>query len=297
VECNFCHVEDHFEKDDKKPKLIARKMMQMTLALDKGTFEGDRRVTCYSCHRGTTDPVATSELAVKVHETPKENPSTPPAPSFPTVAQIIDHYIEALGGAAALEKITSRVEVGNGQLRGESSQVEIFTKAPGKQALIQHSVNGDDATVFDGTAGWFAVPKRPVHEMNDADIAGARIDAVLQFPLHIRQVFPDLRIQYPETVAGHEAYLLLATQPGQPPMRLYFDKESGLLVRVVRYSESPLGRVPLQIKYADYRDVDGVQVPFRLTYSRAGGSSILQIDEVHQNVPIDAAHFAKPAPR
>jgi len=160
------------------------------------------------------------------------------------VAQIIDHYIEALGGAAALEKITSRVEVGNGQLRGESSQVEIFTKAPGKQALIQHSVNGDDATVFDGTAGWFAVPKRPVHEMNDADIAGARIDAVLQFPLHIRQVFPDLRIQYPETVAGHEAYLLLATQPGQPPVRLYFDKESGLLVRVVRYSESPWAGCP-----------------------------------------------------
>jgi photosynthetic reaction center cytochrome c subunit len=297
VECNFCHVEGHFDKDDKKPKQIARQMMQMTLALDEGTFEGDRRVTCYSCHRGTTDPVATSELAVKMNAPSAANYDVQQTQSLPTVAQIIDHYIQAVGGAAALEQIISRVQVGIIQKHGESSRVEILTEAPNKQALVQHAANGDEATVFDGIAGWVAAPKRPVREMNDADIAGARMDADLRFPLHIRQMFPDLRIQYPETIAGRGAYLLLATQVGQPSMQLYFDKDSGLLVRVTRYSESPLGRVPLQIDYADYRDVDGVQVAFRLTYSRAGGSSIIQIDEVHQNVPIDAAHFAKLAPQ
>jgi hypothetical protein len=297
VECNFCHVEGHFDKDDKKPKQIARQMMQMTLALDKGAFDGDRRVTCYSCHRGMTDPVATSELAVNVHAARTASPGTPPTPSLPTVAHIIDHYIEAVGGAAALEKITSRVQVGKSQSRGESSKIEILRQGPGKQAFVQHSPNGDETSVFDGTAGWFAAPKRPIREMNAADIAAARMDADLQFPLHIWQMFPDLRIQYPDIIAGRDAYQLLATQVGQPSMQLYFDKDSGLLVRVTRYSESPLGRVPLQIEYADYREVDGVQVPFRLIYSRAGSCSIIQIDEVHQNVPIDNVHFVKPGPQ
>jgi hypothetical protein len=270
-------------------------MMRMTLALNEGSFAGDRRVTCYSCHRGKTDPVSTSELAVNVRMPFTANAS--PTQSLPTIAQIIDHYTESAGGAAALEKITSRVELGSGQIHGNSFKVEIVTQSPGRQAIVQHSSNGDEETVFDGTAGWFAVPKRPVHEMNDADIAGVRMDADLQFPLHIRQIFPDLRIQYPETIAGREAYLLLATQPGQLPVRLYFDKDSGLLVRVVRYSESPLGRVPTQIDYADYRDVDGIQVPFQLTISQAGTSSLIQIDEVHHNVPIASSKFAKPQSR
>src|SRR6202051_2040821 len=57
VECEFCHVEGAFEKDDKKPKQTARKMMEMMFAINKENFEGHREVTCYSCHRGSADPV------------------------------------------------------------------------------------------------------------------------------------------------------------------------------------------------------------------------------------------------
>src|SRR6202049_4593063 len=58
VECDFCHVQGAFEKDDKKPKQTARKMMEMMFAINKENFDGHRVVTCNSCHRGSTDPAA-----------------------------------------------------------------------------------------------------------------------------------------------------------------------------------------------------------------------------------------------
>ncbi len=133
--------------------------------------------------------------------------------------------------------------------------------------------------------------------MHDADLTAARVDADLQFPLHIQQLFPELRLEYPEKINDRDAYLLVALREGQPPAKLSFDEQSGLLIRVVRYAETPLGRDPTQIDYADYRDVDGVQVPFRVTTSHPASTNTIQLETVQQNIPIDATKFAKPKPR
>jgi hypothetical protein len=108
-------------------------------------------------------------------------------------------------------------------------------------------------------------------------------------------LFPELHVEYPEKVGDREAYVLLCVMEGQPAAKLYFDEQSNLLLRVVRYADSPLGLDPTQIDYADYRDVGGVQVPFRVTLSQPGSSSTMQIEQVQQNVSIDGTKFAKPA--
>src|SRR5579863_921140 len=59
VECDYCHVQGAFEKDDKKNKQTARRMMEMMFAINKDNFEGHREVTCYSCHRGSAKPAGT----------------------------------------------------------------------------------------------------------------------------------------------------------------------------------------------------------------------------------------------
>src|SRR5205085_8683685 len=108
VECEFCHTQGAFEKDDKKPKEVARKMMQMQFAINKDNFKGERVITCFSCHRGSHDPVGTpiiSEEEPKPSEAPKTS-----AGATPTADQVIDKYIQAVGGAEALQKITSRVQ-------------------------------------------------------------------------------------------------------------------------------------------------------------------------------------------
>lgn len=149
-------------------------------------------------------------------------------------------------------------------------------------------------TVFDGHEGWSSMPGRPVRDMHGTDLDAAEMDADLHFPLHIKQVFAELRVEYPENIGGGEAYVVSGIRVGQPPVKFYFDEQSGLLERLVRYAPSPLGLVPTRIDYADYRNVDGVETPFRRTIAQPGESFTFHVEKVRQNVPIDDAQFAKP---
>jgi len=124
----------------------------------------------------------------------------------------------------------------------------------------------------------------------------ARIDADLYFPLHVKTLYENFRVDSGEKIEGHDTYLVVGRSETQPPLRLCFDKESGLLLRLIRYAETPLGRNPTQIDYADYRDANGLKVPFRWTLSRPGNQFTIQVEQLQQNVPVDDARFAAPPP-
>jgi photosynthetic reaction center cytochrome c subunit len=309
VECGFCHVEEHFEKDDKKPKSTARSMMRMVAAVNKKDFEGQREITCYSCHRGARDPVAvpTIDAGPQNSDVHREPASGKFPTDLPTVSQLLQSYITALGGEAAIEGVTSRIEKGTMSFAGQSVRIEVFSeslekqppdmRAAAKQAIVRHLSGGNSSTVFDGQSGWFALPGRAPREIEGADLESLRMDADLEFPLHIREFYPELHVEYPETVLGAEAYALYAERNGQTAAKFYFDEQSGLLVRVVRYAESALGPQPTQVDYADYRSVGRVKIPFRRMLAEPGGRSVEQIEEVQDNVPIDDATFAKPVSR
>jgi outer membrane lipoprotein-sorting protein len=297
VECNYCHVPDHFDKDDKKPKQIARDMMRMMLTIDKDNFRGYREVTCYSCHRGALKPQATPIIAREVQPT-QQTAATPADESLsatlPTSDQLIARYVQALGGAAAIENVTSREEQGTSTKGGKTVGIEVFEQDPNKRAVVRHTTAGDSISVFDGREGWAQMPGS-IRDMHGAELDAARIDADLHFSLHLKEIFADLRVEYPEKVGGRDAYVLVGADEELTPVKLYFDEQSGLLVRMVRYADSPLGLAPTEIDYGDYRDVEGVQTPFRWTIAEPDGTSTIQLNVVRQNVPIDDARFAKPA--
>jgi hypothetical protein len=297
VECDFCHVERAFEKDDKKPKQTARKMMQMMFAINKDNFDGQRQVTCYSCHRGSMRPVSTP--LITVNET---KPSTDAVniqsadSSMPAADAVIQKYIKALGGADAVDEISSRVQKGKVIGVGEQPVViDIYTQKPGKRISIMHLPDIDSVTAYNGKEGWTGSTGRPSRPMNSGDVDAAAMDADLQFATHIPQRFSDLKTVREEAIAGHPAYLVVGSREGYPPAEMYFDAGSGLLVRLVRYAETVLGRNPTQIDYADYRVVDGVKTPFRWTIGRPSGSFTIQVEQLQQNVPIDDKKFVKPA--
>ena len=295
VQCDYCHEMGSFDKDDKKPKQIARKMIEMMSAINKNNFEGHREVTCYSCHRGAVKPLSTpvitdQEVKLAFPEEPKEEESSNPA----AVDQLLDKYVGALGGANAIQKISTRIGKGTIALGANKFSFEVFEKAPNKRVSVMRLPNGDSITAFDGNSGWLAVPGQPLRDMSGAELYAARLDADFYFPLRVKQLFMELRTGKSEKIGDREVTSVVGTKEGQPPVKLYFDPQSGLLVRLLRYAESPLGRVPTQIDYTDYRDVAGVRTPFRWTISRPGGRFTIQLENVQQNVPIDDAKFAKP---
>ncbi len=305
VECEYCHVrQDHgpgmaFDKDDKKPKVIARKMIQMMFAINKDNFEGKREVTCFSCHRGAADPVGTPLVATE-DAAPEAGGEKKPvaAPGvLPTADQVFDKYLTASGGADAIQKISSRVEKGTlTAFGGQHFPVDVYSKTPDKRISVMHLPGGESVTGFDGHSGWLSVPGRPPHIMNAEENAAARMDADLHFPVDVKTQSRIWVVAPGEKIDGHDTAQAVGRTESQPPLRLYFDSQSGLLLRLVRYSETPLGRLPTQIDYSDYRDADGVKLPYRWSLARPGNRFTIQVDELHQNVPVDDAKFVAPPP-
>jgi photosynthetic reaction center cytochrome c subunit len=307
VECEFCHVQGaggrlEFEKDDKKQKETARKMIAMMFAINKDNFDGHREVTCNSCHRGSPDPVGTppvmtEESKVEAKSAPaeaKKEDGDAKEPAGPPADQLLDKYVQALGGAAAIDKITTRVAKGTIEVGDKSFSIDLYSKDPEKRISFTHMLGGDSVTAFNGQEGWLGTVGRPMREMHGPDLDGAAIDADLHLATHLRRIFTKLNTRGTEKIGDHDVYEVVGQREDKPPLRLYFDKESGLLVRLVRFGETPLGRLPTQIDYADYRVADGVKVPFRWTLARPNGRFTIQVTELKQNVPVDDAKFAKP---
>lgn len=304
VECDFCHVEREFDKDDKKPKNIARKMMQMQFAINKNNFDGEREVTCNTCHRGTTHPQAIPAVAevsarpanLEAHEHEADHEMEMNPAKWPSGAPLLAKFIEALGGKPALDKITARVEKGSALMPGgRSVAVDIYSKPPDARVSIMHMQAGESVTAFNGTTGWLAFPNRPPREMSPGDLQAARLDAAAFFPTQLQQMVTDIKLQpQPEKVGDQQASVVLATAAGQPPVKLYFDQNSGVLLRMTHYTDSALGLNPMQVDFSDYREAGGVKTPYRWTIARPSGAFTIQVSDVQNNVPIDEKLFVKP---
>jgi photosynthetic reaction center cytochrome c subunit len=294
VECEFCHVQGAFDKDDKQPKKTAREMITMMMAINKENFKGEREVTCFTCHRGSTDPVGTPIIS---DAPPKPEAENAAAKTLPSSDAILDKYLQAVGGRDAVEKITSRVEKASLTTpNGQEVSIDIYAKAPDKRISMMHMKDGDSVTAFDGHQGWLSNPGRPVRPMSEQDNNVAKLDADLHFAADVKQLFANFHVFESEKIGDREVYLVVASNEGKPPVRLYFDAQSGLLVRMIRYTESPLGRNPSQVDFADYRDADGVKIPFRWTLARPGQRFTIQVSAVKQNIPVEDSEFAMPAP-
>jgi photosynthetic reaction center cytochrome c subunit len=295
VECTFCHVQGKMDSDDKPAKKTARQMMAMTALINKTSFGGRQQITCYSCHRGATHPVnipAVQESDAATHA----EAARPPAGPAPTVDEILARYIAAVGGADGLHKVTSREMKGVIVTGANQAPIELFTKAPDERLSIARMGNGNTQsyTAFDGTIGWMGSSGHVARVMSPGDSAAAELDAEFYLPLRLKEMYPQLRRGRPEEIRGVECDVLTGSAPGHPSVRLYFELTTGLLLRMVHYTDTPMGRLPVQIDYADYRQSGGAKVPFRWTLARPNGRFTIQISEMKTNVPIDDARFRKP---
>jgi photosynthetic reaction center cytochrome c subunit len=313
LNCTGCHTTESlgsWEKyaDDALPrKRMTRVMVQMVNAINKNNFGGRRAVTCVSCHRGSTAPKVIPSLADQYASAPAEDPNEIEIPNQaapgPSADEILDKYIQALGGAERLAKLTSFV--GKGTYGGYDTDFlkapfEVFAKASGQRTTIAHTPIGDSTTAYDGRAAWIAAFDKPVPVLGlppGGDLDGVKLDADLSFPGRIKQALSDWRVGFPvTTINDRDAVVVQGRCVGGSRVKLYFDKESGLLVRQVRFTTTLVGVVPTQVDYSDYREVAGVKMPFHWTVTWTDGQSMIELSEVQPNVAIDAAKFGKPAP-
>jgi outer membrane lipoprotein-sorting protein len=312
--CIDCHTEPKVEGDwsvfaEETPrKATARRMILMVQAINKTNFGGARVVTCYTCHRNVQGaPRITPSLAEQYGEPPTPDPNEVEirrqAPEAPSADQIFDKYLQAVGGAQKAAAITSIVFKGTYQGYAEpKAPVDIYVKAPNQRTMIVHTDGGDRTTTCDGSNGWMAAPPAdkpfPVIRYTNGDLDAVRLDAVLSFPAGIRQAITK-PLTGSSSIDDKDVVVVQGTaNGGRSSIKLYFDKESGLLVRQVRYADTIIGRVPIQVDYSDYRDVAraGVKLPFHVITTWTDGRSDVLLTSAETNVAIDAAKFNQPPP-
>ena len=310
MNCSECHHTGSAAEyaEDTPRKQTARKMILMVNALNKSNFGGQREVTCYSCHRSDARPKITPSLAEQYGTPPPDDPneveiSGTPAAGAPSADQVLNKYIQALGGAQRLASVTSFAGKGTYEgfdTEGDKFPVEVYARAPNERTTIVHLRAGDNIRTCDGRNAWNTSAGTllpiPVFSLSGGDLEGAKMDAGLSFPGQIKQLLKDWRTGFPSTtIDDKDVDVVQGSSPDNTPVKFYFDKKSGLLLRQVRYTDTALGLNPTQIDYDDYRDVSGVKMPFRLTTTWTDGRSTIVFSELRANVSIDAAKFSKPA--
>jgi outer membrane lipoprotein-sorting protein len=285
-------------------KLRTLQMIGMVNALNKANFGGARRVTCWTCHRGDQQPQFRPSLVIQYSEPPSDPNDTviPPRgfPGAPPADQVFDRYFQAIGGAARLKTLTSFTA--KGTYSGYETAmapvpVEVFAKAPDQRATIVRSAFGDSVRIYDGRSGWIASPDRPLLLMplTGDRLDGARMEAMAAFPVLLRAAFPQWRVGR-TTIEDRAVWALEGTDGKTPGVRLFFDIESGLLVRLAHFADTAVGSVPTQIDYTNYRDVSGLKLPFTWTTTWTNGQATTELSELQVNAAIDASRFARPAP-
>ncbi|HZQ19126.1 MAG TPA: c-type cytochrome [Terriglobales bacterium] len=295
VNCSYCHVPNHFDDDFKRTKQTSRKMMRMMNSINAGNFDEVRAVTCYSCHRGAPKPQSIPEIAGNLHSQPALAPVAETSiANLPTADEIIDRYIQAVGGAAAIDAVASREEQGTLTSGEKITPIEIFDEFPDRHVFIRHAADKQDFTIINGSAGWFGSAGHSLHDLQSSEIDATKLTTNLHLPTEIIGLFAELHREYPENVDDREVYVLSGRTPGHPEAKFYFDEKTGFLIRILQFVDSPLGQATVETHYDDYRVVDGVKVPFRWTIVEGSQNSNIQLEKVQQNIAIDEEHFEKP---
>src|SRR5437899_5066576 len=207
MSCEDCHAAndskwENYALDTSPRKRTARRMVMMMAAINKDNFGGRQMVTCYSCHRGGDHPKITPNLTTLYNMPDEPDDVIEQAPGAPSPDQVLDRYIQVLGGTQRLGNLTSFVargpSAGYGP-EGDKRPVEIFAKAPGQRTTIIHTLNGDSTTTYDGRDGWIAAPLRPVPvlALTGSSLEGVKLEAELFFPAQIKQALSKWRVGLP----------------------------------------------------------------------------------------------------
>ncbi len=348
VGCGYCHVPGKFDSDDKREKNVARSMMKMTMALNSTVFDAKREITCYTCHRGAAKAASTLALAgdkvptepsgaeiypalaimafssiepamspSKAPATVMSGPAGQPKPAaapvaLPSVDDVFSKYEEALGGKAAIAKVTSLVHKGMAEMLVPAPPVpqgappppppamgsvaaEFDVKSPKGLISVMFPGRGPQMMGFDGTVGWTNAPNR---ETTGGELIMSKELGELVPALEFRQQHTGVKVDATEKIDGRDVYRVVGTRKeGITALdRIYFDAQTGLLARTYTTMQSVLGGFPEETTYADYRDASGLKVPFTMKVMSAEGNRTYTWSQVEANAPVEESKFTKPEP-
>ena len=295
VHCDYCHVVDEkagwqFDKDDKKEKKTAREMIAMVMKINQEQFKGRAAVSCWTCHRGTTEP----KSLVALPQTPPPFPTPKPEkPALPALADVVKKYSEAIGDLAKLQQ--PRTMKGTRESwDGKPMAIEVQESGE-RWHITAETPNGRVEQIVNGSGGWSRDAKGPA-PFPPTGVENFRELALLMTPILPPAIPADARVAGKETVGNHETVIVTFRSGEHTRERLWFDTTSGLLVRRLITNETPIGPVPRQAEFDDWRVLDGAMFPFLIKTALADPwvGTTRRYTEVKLGAKLDESVFAAP---
>jgi hypothetical protein len=304
VRCDYCHVQANpdftktpanlggwlWNSDDKPQKQKAREMMRMVIALNATQFAGAQRVTCYTCHRGATQPDRLPPLPPLL----TAGTTTPVPPALPNVDRVWANYVSAVGKVEAQARGTGTIFSGwDDRPEGRYGKVEVVVSGADRYRITLTNATGTISQGVDGDIAW-TTSNNVTQRLSADDAARMRRIAMRYRPVKDRPA--NLQIVGVERVTGRDAFVARAKIDDITTLAMYFDAVTGLLRREVTTTETVLLPLQEQVDYDDYRDVAGAQLPFRIQTSNGAPFDLVTrtILEIRRNVAVDDALFRPP---
>jgi hypothetical protein len=298
VACNHCHVAA-WESDENAAKQSARRMIEMMRGINKQNYGATPVITCYTCHRGRLDPASSPDA----NNTDWQQASATSAigakqSPLPATEAIVDNFFQAIGGRDAAYNVKTLI------LKGEqtttdrtgppvTSQFEAIHSGADRLLLRTVTAGSTYSYLISGSSGWIEAHgiKRA---MNPEERASIKRGPNFTEYLRLTERFPNIRVFGRERLGVREVYSIGAATADGSRQRLYFDTTTGLLLRSVVLLKTALGSLPEITDFEDYRAVEGLKFPFKITWSRPPFSISRSFTEIRLNTPIDDGTFRMP---
>jgi hypothetical protein len=303
VRCDYCHVQVApdltrtpanvggwvWDRDDKPQKRTALEMMRMVVDLNS-RFRGEARVTCFTCHRGSTRPARTPPLPPRA-----DLIAVPAAPPLPSADRVWTNYVAAVGQGAASRRAAGTIVTGwDDRSEGRFAKFEVMVAGAERYRATVSAPDGATSQGLDGDGGWVATKDRVVR-LSAADFGRLRRLAMRYQPVKVERP-ENLQVVGVERLADRDVYVATAKLDSTTTRTLYFDVVTGLLRRDLISSDPLLLPLEEQVDYDDYRVVGGVQWPFRMRVSDgAPYDTVTRTLIALRDVEVDDALFRPPS--
>jgi hypothetical protein len=313
-QCGSCHVIKNgwidSPADDKPEKQTARKMIKMVAEINRTLGEGNPIVSCFTCHQGHRLPQGAPVLPLSLPAPRSPIGETPSPSTLPSVDEVFNKYLAAIGGKAAVDRIKSCVVKGTTTTSGgQVVAYEAEQSAPdkGHESFAIQNVTGRNCAgdsrceyerVVNGQQGWLK-SGQGVQELAGEQLADQKLSFPLFGILRLKDQYSSFRVSGRDKMDDRDVYVVSAVRADNKPERLYFDVESGLLRRRISYLRTLIGTIPQQTDFEEYREVEALRLPFTVKMAFADPGSLpitRKITEIKLNIPLADSKFDKPLP-
>jgi len=210
---------------------------------------------------------------------------------------ILSKYVDAIGGKEAHARLKSRVSTGRIELSGSDSwgELNIYAKAPNKSLTVMNvQPMGQVKHGYDGCTAWSLGDTIGAHTLSGAALSRFSTDADFYRELKLGELYPGMRLIGTVKEKDREFYLVEAFPTVGSEEIMYFEVQSGLLTGRDLTQQTSRGPIRVEMRYSDWREVDGVKLPFKITQSMPNLKFVFTVRDVKHNVPVDDKLFEKP---